>query len=154
MKTLILGMGNTLFGDDGLGITVAYKLKKELDKTPHVDILETTMGGLEILDLITGYDKAIIIDAIKTGQNSFGTIYKLTPQDLGNVVKPYNLHALDLNTALELGKKAGYKIPEQIYIYAVEIKENTTIKEGLSPKIKKLVPLLVDKIVTELQIDI
>jgi hydrogenase maturation protease len=57
---------------------------------------------------------------------------------------------LDLRTTIELGKKMGYNMPESIDIYAIEIRENTTFSESLSPEVEKTIPELAKKIVEEL----
>jgi len=67
MKTLILGMGNPILSDDGIGIWVARALEGELSGG-EVTVMETSMAGLNLLELMADYDRAILIDAIKTGK--------------------------------------------------------------------------------------
>ena len=81
-----------------------------------------------------------------------GSIYRLTVDDLGDIVKPYASHALDLRTTVELGKRLGYPMPDTILIYAVEIKENMTFREGLSPTIEAAVLPVARRIMEELNI--
>ena len=76
MKTIILGLGNLLFTDDGAGILIARDLKKRIDQK-DITIIEDTIGGLDILDKIAGYEKAIIIDAIQTPRGCPGSVYRL-----------------------------------------------------------------------------
>jgi hydrogenase maturation protease len=66
MKTLILGMGNTLLCDDGIGIITKRYLEKILNASANVDFCETSWGGFKIIDILTGYDYAVVIDSIKT----------------------------------------------------------------------------------------
>jgi hydrogenase maturation protease len=145
-----LGIGNTLLGDDGVGIYVARKMRAECDQKGQIDVAETGAGGLALLDLITGYTKVIIVDAIITKRGKPGTIYKLSVEDLGTVIEPYMLHAIDLRSAVELGRMLGYHVPKDITIYAVEIKDNTVFTEGLSPDIEAVVPLVIKKITSGL----
>lgn len=149
-KQLVLGMGNTLLGDDGVGIYVARKIKEEFSREDSIDVTETNLGGIALLDLIAGYEKVIIVDAIITEGGRPGTIYKLSLEDLGNVVKPYMLHAIDLRSAVELGRMLGYHIPHDITLYAIEIRDNTIFTEGLSSDIENVVPSAIKQILSDL----
>ena len=75
MKTIVLGIGNLILSDDGVGIHVARELKKRI-KNKDITIDEAFTGGMNLLDLMIGYDKAIIIDAVKAGGEP-GMIYRL-----------------------------------------------------------------------------
>jgi hydrogenase maturation protease len=149
-KLLVLGIGNILLGDDGVGIYVARKIGAQYQQELSIDVAETNLGGIALLDLIAGYEKVIIVDAIITKKKRPGTIYKLSLEDLGNIADVYMLHAIDLRTAIELGRTLGYQIPENINIYAIEIGENTTFTEGLSPEIEEAVPLVIKQILDDL----
>jgi hydrogenase maturation protease len=149
-NVLVLGIGNTLLGDDGVGIHVARKIREECNREGQIEVAEATVGGIALLDLIAGYSKVIIIDAIITKKEKPGTIYKLSLEDLGTVVEPYMLHAIDLRSAVEIGRILGYDIPESIRIYAIEIRENTIFTEGLSHEIEEVVPSVIKQIVSDL----
>ncbi len=148
MKTLILGLGNTIFGDDGVGIEVVREIKRKRSAGDGVEIVEASLGGMVLLDLITGFDQVTVVDAIITSdQNPAGFIYHLTLDDLGDVVQPYASHALDLKTTTELGRRLGYKMPDRVDIYAIKIEENTTFREGLTPPVRAAVPVVAGKII-------
>ena len=74
-RTLVLGLGNPILSDDGIGCHVALALKEKL-KEPEVDVLEASIAGLDFLDLLAHYDRAIIIDAIQTREGTPGQIYR------------------------------------------------------------------------------
>ena len=76
MKTLVLGLGNPILSDDGVGIRVAHEVANQLNST-QVTVVETTAAGLSLLDSIVGYDKVIIIDAIQTEKGEAGEIYRM-----------------------------------------------------------------------------
>jgi hydrogenase maturation protease len=150
-RTLVLGLGNPILGDDGVGIAIAREIKERWPHDQSVDIVEASLAGRFLLDLIDGYQTVIVADAIITDENApAGSIYRLSVDDLGTVVNPYASHALDLRTTVELGKKLGYEMPETICIYAVEIKENTAFREGLSPEVEAAVLPVVQRIVHDL----
>ena len=150
-RTLILGLGNPILGDDGVGIAIAREIKDRWPHDPSVDIVEVSVAGRFLLDLVTGYRTVIVADAIMTSEKAqVGSVYELSVDDLGQVVNPYASHALDLRTTVEMGKRLGYAMPETIRIYAVEIKENTVFREGLSPEIEATVVLVARRIVENL----
>ncbi len=139
-RTLILGLGNPILGDDGVGIAIARKIKELWPADPFTDVIEASLGGRFLLDLIAGYETVVVADAIVTDEQAqAGSVYTLSVDDLGTVVNPYASHALDLRTTVELGKQLGYDMPDTIQIYAVEIKEHTVFREGLSPEVEAAV---------------
>ena len=80
MRTLVLGLGNPILSDDSVGFRVAQLLRSRLDQR-EVTVLETGVAGLNLLDLLVGYDKAVIIDAIQTVEGKAGDVYHLDPRD-------------------------------------------------------------------------
>lgn len=72
MKTLILGLGNTILSDDGVGIRIIEELQSRISD-PDITVSETNVSGLSLLDIIIGYDKVIIVDAIQTVGGKPGT---------------------------------------------------------------------------------
>src|SRR4030066_253399 len=81
MKTLILGIGNPILSDDGVGFLVAERLKEALKTRKDITVKETSVSGLSLLDEITGYERLIIVAAIQTRDGKPGDIYRLTPAD-------------------------------------------------------------------------
>ncbi|MGD0229995.1 MAG: hydrogenase maturation protease [Syntrophorhabdales bacterium] len=151
-KTLILGLGNTILGDDGVGICVAREIRNNWAGDPLVEIIEASLGGMVLLDLITGFDRVIVVDAIMTNDTKpVGNVYDLTLDDLGGLIVPYASHALDLKTTIELGKRIGYKMPATVRIYAVKIEENTVFTEKLTPAVGAVVPALAGRLIDELK---
>ena len=150
-RTLILGLGNPILGDDGIGIAIARAVKENCSAVSGLDVIEASLGGTFLLDVIRGYKTVIVADAIMTNEKApAGSIYRLTVDDLGDIAKPYASHALDLKTTVELGKRLGYDMPGTILIYAVEIKENMTFREGLSPTIEAAIMPVARRIMEEL----
>ena len=147
VKVLIIGIGNLLRSDDGVGLHVIETLRKE-DLSDNVDLMDG-LSGLDILDVIEGYDRIIIIDAIQTGGEP-GTIHKLSLEDLKakHTLHSYSTHLnMDFPTVLELGRKLfPEKIPEDITIIAVEAEDITTISDKCTPQVEKAVPEVVQLI--------
>ena len=146
MKTLVLGMGNTILKDDGVGIEIARGLK---ERKPELDVVETSEAGLALLDFIVGYDKLIIVDSVKTEAGEPGELYKLDMKGLKPTSHLTSLHGVDVATAFELGQKLGYKMPQQVSIYAVEVKDNASFGEECTEEVGGKLPLITEQIIGE-----
>ena len=149
MKTLVLGMGNPILSDDGVGIRVAQEVAKQLND-PQVTIAETSEAGLRLLDSIVGYDKVIIIDAVQTEKGQAGQIYRMEPQDFSATKHPSSPHQINLATALELGKMLNLAMPQKITIFAVEVKDVTSFSEKCTPEVEQAIPEVVKMVLEEL----
>jgi hydrogenase maturation protease len=148
-KTLILGMGNSLLSDDGVGLYVAAELKSRLNQ-PEITVMETSVAGLSLLDLLVGCDKAIIIDAIQTVGGKAGQIYRLDPEAFDSARSTASPHDVNFTTALEFGKKLGLALPRQIVIFAIEVLDITTFSEECTPEVKQAIPACVEMIIQEI----
>ena len=146
MSTLVLGIGNSILADDGVGIKVAQKLK---DKNSELEVIETGETGIALLDLIVGWDKLIIIDSIKTEKGKPGDLYKLELEDLRPAKDLSSSHGIGIATAFELGKELGYEMPEHISIYAVGIKDNSTFGEDCTQEVEAKIPSITLQIIKE-----
>ncbi len=153
MKTLILGVGNTLYCDDGIGIYIAGELNKHLKNNPDITIEEASIGGINLMELLVGYDRAIIIDAIQLKQFSPGYIYRLTMDSLVTTRHANSPHDTDFTTALDIGKKLDLPLPNEIIIYAVEVEDVTSFTEGCTLKVKEAIPECIDMILNELRLN-
>ena len=151
-RTLILGLGNTILSDDGVGCRVAMALKDRIN-SPDVDIMEASIAGLDFLDLLTGYDRTIIIDAIQTEKGTPGQIYRFGPDILASTRHASTPHDVNLATALELGKRLNMKLPRQIIIFAIEVKDVTSFSEECTPEVMKAIPACVKLVLQELKED-
>ena len=149
MKILILGLGNPILSDDGVGIKVAQESEKRL-KDPQVTVAEASGAGLSLLDSIVGYDQVIIIDAIQTKEGRPGQIYRLEPDDFSFAKYLSSPHQINLVTALELGKRLGLSMPSKVTIFAVEAKDVTNFSEEYTPEVEQAIPEAVEMVLQEL----
>lgn len=142
---LVLGMGNDILTDDGIGPRIVRQLEKE--NFPSLfTFLTATVGGLEILEMITGYQEVLFIDAIKTRDGVPGTIYNLTPETFKETLHLTNLHDINFINALKLGEKLQMDMPERIRIIAIEIVEDMEFSEHFSPQIRGKYPAILEEI--------
>ena len=149
MKTLVLGLGNPILSDDGVGIKVAQEVGKQLND-PQVTIAETSGAGLRLLDSIVGYNKVIIIDAVQTEKGQAGQIYRMGPDDFSFTKHFSSPHQINLASALELGKMLNLAMPQKITIFAVEAKDITTFSEKCTPEVEQAIPKVAKMVLEEL----
>ncbi|MFC2124656.1 hydrogenase maturation protease [Bacteroidota bacterium] len=144
-NTLILGIGNDILTDDGIGPKLVQELQKEIN---HPDIVFDTAaaGGLEILEIIKNFKKVIIIDAIKTKDGIPGTIYYLTPSHFKETLHISSFHDVNFLTALELAEELSIPVPSQIEIIAIEILEDLTFSADFSPPIAEKYPDILSEV--------
>lgn len=150
MKTLVFGLGNPIRCDDGVGIKVVRELAKRIGNDAGIGFKEASLGGLAILDEIAGFDRLIVVDSIKTADGKPGRVYKLDPEDFNTSAHLANFHGVDFFTSLKLGKEFGYKIPTDITIYAIEIRDSTTFSNECSRELRASIPGIVETIMGEL----
>ena len=149
MKTLVLGLGNPILCDDGVGIRVAHEVRNRLNN-PHVTVAETSAAGFGLLDSIVGYDKVIIIDAIQTEKGQAGQIYHMESADFSLTKHLSSPHQINLATALELGKMLNMTMPREISIFAVEAKDIASFSETCTPEVEQVIPEAVEMVMDEL----
>jgi hydrogenase maturation protease len=150
LKTLVLGMGNTILCDDGVGIYVVQEAVKQYQRD-DVTFAEASVGGMRLLDVIVGYGRIIMVDAIKTADGNPGDIHRLHPGDLPTLHSG-STHDLSLTGALALGRGMGMKLPddEDFVIIAIEAEEVWTFGEACTPTVAEAIPRAVEAVLAEL----
>ncbi|WXG41420.1 MAG: hydrogenase maturation protease [Candidatus Freyarchaeum deiterrae] len=142
--TIIIGVGNLLLGDEGLGVHIVEELN-EINLPPNVEFFDGGTGGVSILNLMEGADKVIIVDAVLGGGEP-GQIYVVDiDRLLKGVVKFFSLHEMDLLSALRIGKETG-KLPPELVLVGVEPKNYKEYDMDLSPEIKAVIPKVINVI--------
>lgn len=145
VKTLLLGLGNSILKDDAVGLKVVRALGEKMTEK-DVDVEEASFANIEILETIGPYDRLIIVDSIKTGRGRPGELYSLRLEDLQPTLHLSCPHDINLATALELGKSLGMHVPEEIRIYAIEVEDNQTFSEICTPSVEEAIPRIVNEI--------
>jgi len=163
LKTLVLGLGNPILTDDGVGIFVvrevaarhrngAVRKDRARWQGDGVAFAEASVGGLRLLDTIAGHRRVIIVDAIRTPDGSPGDIYRLHPSDLRASLHSGSTHDLSLPGALALGRGMGLVLPddENIVIIAIEVEDVLTFSETCTPVVMDAIPHAVEAVLDEL----
>jgi hydrogenase maturation protease len=148
MRTLVLGLGNPLLGDDAVGLKVAALVRERLDGTPGIDVAQEEAGGLRLMERMTGYDRAVLVDAAVTGGTP-GEIRRLGPDDLPTQ-RTAAAHGIDLPRALALGRQLGYAMPSEVRIVAVEAESVLEFREEMTPAVAAAVEPAVAAVLEEL----
>lgn len=131
---MILGLGNDILTDDGIGVKLVRELQKVIHQA-HIAFHTCALGGLEILELISDFDRVIIVDAIMTRDGIPGTIVHLTPANYQETLHLSNYHDVSFLVLLEFAKQIEIPKPEQIDILAIEIVEDLSFSSDFSPQI-------------------
>ena len=150
MKTLVLGLGNPLVTDDSAGLRAAAELKALLSDRPDIEVDEDYWGGLRLMERMAGYDRAIVIDAIITGDPP-GTIHHLTPNSIPTQ-RSASAHDLNLPTALAFGRQAGVPLPddENILLVGIEVEDIVNFGEKCTPAVQAALPRVVEDVLQAL----
>jgi hydrogenase maturation protease len=151
-RTLILGMGNPILGDDGVGVRVAERLRGELSADSGVDVSEACVGGLSLMERMVGYEKVILVDALCKEPVNPGAVRKLSLNDLrimGCTQHIVSAHDTNLITALEAGRRMSLPLPKNVVIYAVEAAHVLDFGEELTPEVADAVPRVVRAVLEE-----
>jgi len=151
-KTLILGLGNPILTDDGVGIHVVRAVAAGA-RGEGITFAEASVGGLRLLDTLAGYERVILVDAIQTPEGRPGEIYLLHPNDLRASLHSGSTHDLSLPGALALGRQLGLRLPadEALTIVAVEVNDVLTFGESCTPAVAAAIPVAVEAVLACIQ---
>jgi hydrogenase maturation protease len=150
MRTLILGLGNPILGDDSAGLKVAELVRQRTALDPSIEVGEDYAGGLRLLERIIDYDQVIIVDAICTGIHPPGSVLHLNSDEIATQ-HTASSHDINLPTALRLAATMNLKIPERIRIIAIEAENVWDFSEQCSPAVALALPQAADAVLAELQ---
>ncbi len=159
MKTLIVGLGNPILGDDGVGWRVAERVQQHL-QLPNTDLpasvegsqrLEidvdcVSLGGLSLMEHLIDYERAILIDSIGTGQKPIGAVYHFRLDDLYDPTSGHTTaaHDVSLMSAIQIGRSMGAALPDRIDVVAIESPYVYDFSEELTPPVAAAVPQAVE----------
>jgi hydrogenase maturation protease len=154
MKTLLLGMGNPILSDDAVGLRLAADIGQRLAGFPGLTVhADCSVGGLEILQVLAGYSRAIIVDSIQIIGGVPGRWHAFRASDLRETLHLTNVHDANFATALELGRRVGMPLPKpaRIHILAVEVRDVLTFSERMSPELEGCFAALAETLFAEVQ---
>lgn len=139
---IVLALGNDLLGDDGVGWEAARQLAEQVP--PFVHIVETGEAGLALLELLEGYDRALLLDSVVTGEYPPGTVVELSPEAFRRVIAP-SPHYAGLPEVLEMARQLQLHFPQEIRILAMEVQQPDQFHVGLTPPVRRALPDFVER---------
>lgn len=152
-KIAILGFGNPVRADDGVGIYVIEQLQGELQDATHISIFDMGTSAFEVLFKIKGHQKIILVDAVINSGEEVGSVFKLPASEVEGQIEDdpmVFLHSLKWNQALSYAKKMlGTDYPSQIDVYLIAIEDtrfNTGMGEAARTGGDKVVELLLEEL--------
>lgn len=139
-RILVVGLGNPILGDDGVGWRVADEVALHLTNS-HVEVDNLALGGLSLMERLVDYDEVIIVDAIQTDNGQIGEVSRF---DLGKLPDwstghSTAVHDTSLQTALTLGQQMGAHLPERIQIVTIEAARVYDFTDEMTPEVETAV---------------
>ena len=147
MRTLILGLGTPILSDDAAGLQAARQLYELIDGE-DIDLVEAAVAGMQTVQLLSGYDRAVIIDVVQD-EARVGEGWRLDTDDLEGGSSTSS-HGIGLGQALRLARLMGLPLPEEILIYAIAAADTSTFGESLTPQLGQAMPSIVRRIAADL----
>jgi len=163
-RILVLGLGNPIRGDDGVGWRVIEAVKDNLVKAfgkpshglrENVEVDALAGGGLNLMERLVDYDRAILVDAMQSGKEP-GSVWVFSLEALDNPSAGHlgSTHETNLLTALEVGRRLGANLPPVggVMVVAIEAQPVFEFSEELSPPVARAVPEAVEKVMNLLKV--
>jgi hydrogenase maturation protease len=152
-KVLLLGIGNEIRGDDGLGLHVARRAAELLpaDLAPSVDVDEACTGGFELVDYLRGYERVVIADAIQTAGGEPGAVYRLDAAAFRPTAHLGHSHGVNLAGALAVLERLELGAPAEVVVVAVEAARLNEFTEEMTPAVAAAVEEAAAAVVAELR---
>jgi len=148
LPQLVLGIGNILRGDDGVGVRAVEALAR-LHLPDGVELIDGGTGGADLVDYIAGRRLLIVLDAVDAGGNP-GDLFRLLPEDLlAREGGGLSLHDVGLMESLHMAQLLGCE-PDETVIFGVQ-PQTVRLDLELSTPVADALPKLVDAALAELQ---
>lgn len=154
MKTLLLGLGNPILTDDGVGVRIVQAAASRLPPDSPIETAELSLGGLTLMERMVGYERVILVDSIRLEGVPTGSFRRMSLEDLQRISPTQHSaspHDASLVTALETGRRMGLPLPKEIVIFAVQVENAADFGEALTPAVAAAVPSVVEAILAELE---
>jgi hydrogenase maturation protease len=150
-ETLVVGLGNPILGDDGVG----WHVIDELDQIDHADasLQQACVGGVSLMELLVGYRRAIIVDAIIDPDEAPGRVWCRPLADVETRVASHldSTHDAPLPAAIAAGRAMGAELPTDIEVVGIVIQRGDVFGEELSDAVAAAVPVAAKAVVEALR---
>lgn len=140
MRTRLIAFGNTMLSDDGVGICLARAVGAV---APELEVVESEVGGLALLELLEGCERAVLLDAVKLSGRKPGELVPLALAEARCCSRLAGVHEVDLAGVLAIAERLGRQLPREILLFGVQGDDLTHFAERLTPRIEAALPRLV-----------
>jgi hydrogenase maturation protease len=154
VDTVVIGLGNPTLSDDGVGPAAGREVAGELARRPWlrgIRVTELGLGGLTLMEAMVGCRRAVVLDAVRSGQVPPGTVVELAMADLAGSLHETSVHDMSLPAALAMGRALGLDLPTEIRVLGVEVVDTTTFGETLTAPVAAALPELVGCVLATLE---
>ena len=143
-KILVLGIGNILQSDDGIGVHIInHILESGMEIPADVELIDGGTAGFDLLSIMTGREKIIIVDALRADDTP-GSIYRFTPEHAAGSFITFSLHEVGIMKVIRTLSLLGED--PKIEFIGIVPEDISTLKIGISPEVEKSIPMAVDQI--------
>lgn len=148
-KNIVIGVGNLLFCDDGIGVICASYLEKNFNFSPELEVLDGGTLGFGLLEYFVNYDNVFIIDTISTDDEA-GEIYKIPSKELlGGKAYKKTAHEVEVVQMLEACEL--YDTKANITVFGIVPEDINTVQIGLSERLNKKFDMLIKTVIKEIE---
>ena len=149
-RVLVLGIGNLVMSDDGVGVKVVQQLQREYSFAEGVKIMDGGTLGLDLLPMLEGIDHLIVVDAVETGRRP-GTCVRLAGEELPVALETkVSAHQMGLKDLLSVARLLGHS-PGEMVLIGVQ-PGSIEMDTELTPEIEAVLQELVDNVLDELKV--
>jgi hydrogenase maturation protease len=148
---VIVGLGNEIASDDGVGLHAATALASELGDRGDVEVVALPWAGFALLDVLRGRRCAVLIDGLTTGTHAPGSVVRLDESDFGGSVRLNSFHDINYPTVMALGRTMGWEMPNEVAIWGIEMAVSDEFGEELTPVVSDAVATVVREVLAFLE---
>ncbi|MCC6614060.1 MAG: hydrogenase maturation protease [Anaerolineae bacterium] len=156
MKTLVIGLGNPILTDDGIGIYAVRALRQRLPPDAPVEVIELSVGGLTLMEAMVGYEHVTLIDALWAPADRTGEVAVFSARAMPETLNTRSTHDADLPTALRIGRSLGAPLPpdENIRIVAITAHDVLDFCELPSARVLAAIPDACEAVLSLLRVPV
>lgn len=141
-KVLLLGLGNDILSDDGVGLHIVREIRARLGGRGDIEVIDTCEMGLSLLDMIVDYENLVLVDAVQTRQAPPGTLQEIALDDM-KILPLMAPHFFGIGEIMAMGRQLGMNVPRRVRIFAVEAGDPFTVNTQMTTPLIQALPSLV-----------
>jgi hydrogenase maturation protease len=150
-KHIIIGLGNPIMSDDGIGPAVAQEVQARL---PAFDLEVSCRSGLGVVDWLIGRETAVIIDSMVTGKYEPGRVVRIDPETDPPTRHWLGSHGSGLGEAMGIVRACGAALPSRVIVYGIEVEDPFSVGETISPRLAEKLGAIAEEIATDVMAEL